>query len=259
MQDENPYAAPEAPVEDVAHFAGTGALIEGGRTVPSGNSWQWIVHGYDLFKQSPGVWILILVIAFVILALLSAVPLGPLASNLLLPVLIAGMMEGCHAQTQGEDLEVAHLFAGFRDRVGQLVLVGLLYMIGLIAARAVAGLMFGVGMFAAVMTGGTTAGVAPLTFLLFTLVVLALVIPLQMAIWFAPSLVVFHDLPAVDAMKQSFQAGLKNIVPFLVYGLIIIGLGLLATIPLFLGWLVLFPTLVGSVYYSYRDIFLEEA
>ena len=259
MQDENPYAAPEAPVEDIAHFAGTGELIEGGRTVPSGNSWQWIVNGYDLFKQSPGVWILILVIAFVIMALLSAVPVGQLASNLLFPVLIAGMMEGCHAQAQGEHLEVAHLFAGFRDRVGQLVLVGLLYMIGVIAARAVASLIFGVSMFAAVMTGAATAGLAPLTFALFTLVVLALIIPLQMAIWFAPALVIFHDVPAVDAMKQSFQAGLKNIVPFLVYGLIVIGLGLLASIPFLLGWLVLFPTLVGSIYYSYRDIFLEEA
>ena len=56
--------------------------------------------------------------------------------------------------------------------------------------------------------------------LLMVLVVMALSIPLAMAIWFAPALVVFHDLQPLDAMKQSFAGCLKNIVPFLVYGII---------------------------------------
>jgi uncharacterized membrane protein len=79
-----------------------------------------------------------------------------------------------------------------------------------------------------------------------------------MMIWFAPALVAFHNVPAVDSMKQSFQACMKNIVPFLVYGIIALCLAIVATIPLGLGWLVLGPTLIGSIYYSYRDIFLNE-
>jgi uncharacterized membrane protein len=38
----------------------------------------------------------------------------------------------------------------------------------------------------------------------------------------------------------------------------VIGLAVVASIPLFLGWLVLIPTMIGSLYYSYRDIFVNE-
>src|SRR5262245_5047485 len=194
MQDQNPYAAPAAPVDDVAR-AGLGQLIEGGRIVPSGHAWQWIMQGFALFKQSPLVWILIVIIAFALLALLSVVPLGKFIVNLLYPVFVAGMMEGCRAQAQGESLEVAHLFAGFRERRGQLVLVGLLYVFGVTAAVLVASLIFGVSIYAATMTGAAAMGLAPVTLLLFVLVILALIVPLQMAVWFAPALVVFHDVP----------------------------------------------------------------
>jgi uncharacterized membrane protein len=93
--------------------------------------------------------------------------------------------------------------------------------------------------------------------LLMALVAMALFLPLVMAVWFAPALVVFHDLPALDAMKQSFSGCLKNIVPFLVYGIIGFVLSFLATLVLLLGWLIWGPTLVGSVYASYRDIFVQ--
>jgi uncharacterized membrane protein len=76
-----------------------------------------------------------------------------------------------------------------------------------------------------------------------------------MAVWFAPSLVVLNDLGIGDALKASFAACLKNIVPFLVYGVIGFGLAIVATIPFGLGWLALGPTLAASVYTAYRDIF----
>jgi uncharacterized membrane protein len=80
-----------------------------------------------------------------------------------------------------------------------------------------------------------------------------------MAVWFAPPLVVFHDLGAGEAMKSSFVACLRNVVPFLVYGVILLLLSMLASLPFGLGWLVLGPVLAGSLYTSYRDIFFEQA
>jgi uncharacterized membrane protein len=59
------------------------------------------------------------------------------------------------------------------------------------------------------------------------------------------------------AMKESFVANLRNIPPFLVYGLIGLGLGFVAAIPFLLGWLVLVPVFAASVYASYKDIFGE--
>jgi uncharacterized membrane protein len=85
-----------------------------------------------------------------------------------------------------------------------------------------------------------------------------LFIPLLMAFWFAPALVVHNEVPAFEAMKLSFIGCLRNIMPFLVYGLCALVLSLIAMIPLFLGMLVLSPVLVASIYVAYKEIYLGE-
>jgi uncharacterized membrane protein len=57
------------------------------------------------------------------------------------------------------------------------------------------------------------------------------------------------------ALKASFEGCLANLGPFLVYSLVFIGLAILASIPLGLGWLVLGPMIAGSCYASWRRIF----
>ena len=80
-------------------------------------------------------------------------------------------------------------------------------------------------------------------------------LPLMMACWFAPALVMLrHDEP-VAAMKASFVACLVNIWPMLIYGLIGFVLMIVASIPCGLGWFALAPVFAASVYASYKDIF----
>jgi uncharacterized membrane protein len=104
---------------------------------------------------------------------------------------------------------------------------------------------------------GDAAGAAALggSVVLAWLVALALSIPIYMALWFAPALVVLREMPPLEAIKASFLGCLKNILPFLVYSIVLMVLGIVAAIPLGLGWLVLGPTLIASVYISYRDIY----
>jgi uncharacterized membrane protein len=87
------------------------------------------------------------------------------------------------------------------------------------------------------------------------LIVLALLLPLAMLAWFAPALIVFRNLPAWEAMKLSFRACMRNLMPFLLYGLVALVLIVVACIPLLLGLLIVMPVLLASVYTSYRDIF----
>ena len=82
-------------------------------------------------------------------------------------------------------------------------------------------------------------------------------VPLAMAIWYAPALVILNDIPAAEAMKLSFKGCLRNMVPFLVYGVVGIILAIIASIPLALGWLLLLPTMICSTYVSYREIFID--
>ena len=119
--------------------------------------------------------------------------------------------------------------------------------------------VFGAGIFAAVGMGGEQADPGTLfaTMGLGILVMLALMLPLVMAVWFAAPLAVLQDQGAFDAMKGSFAGCLKNIVPFLLYGIVMLVLSVVASIPLLLGWLVLGPVLAASVYTAFRDIYFQ--
>ena len=77
--------------------------------------------------------------------------------------------------------------------------------------------------------------------LLVLLVCALLVVPLLMAFWFAPALIVLRGDEPVAAMTTSFRACLRNMSPFLVYGVLGLVFAVIACIPLFLGLLVLFP------------------
>jgi uncharacterized membrane protein len=167
-------------------------------------------------------------------------------------------MVGCKALDSGEDLELGHLFAGFRSRTGALIGVGALYLAATIAVALVVGLVMGVGM-TAMLGGGDPQDVAAMgmTFLLAMLIMLALLLPAVMAVWLAAPLVVFHDHGAIDAMKGSFMGCLKNVLPFLLYGAVMLVLMIIASVPLGLGWLILGPVLAASIYASYRDIYLK--
>ena len=90
-----------------------------------------------------------------------------------------------------------------------------------------------------------------------SLVALTLSIPLMMAAWFAPLLVIFKDMPPLEAMRLSFVACLKNIIAFQLYAVILVVLTVIATMPYGLGLFILVPTLFTSIYVSFRDIFVD--
>ena len=257
MTTVNPYAAPKAAVADET-FALNADLVPGGQSRPIGNGWTWIADGWDLFKRQPGMWIGIVLLLFVIMIAAALIPIvGGLLMSLFGPVFAAGIVTGCKTLDTGGELEVGHLFAGFREKTGTLVAVGGLYLAASLVVMLVVGLIMGVGMFT--MMGGDQAQMQALgmTMVLAMLVMFALLLPVVTAIWFAAPLVVFHDQGAIEAMKGSFIGCLKNLLPFLWYGVLLFLLSIVASLPLLLGWLVLGPVLAASVYTSYRDIYLK--
>ncbi len=257
----DPYTAPRSRVADVPVAGAEGNFTSDARAVPAGHGWKWITDGWELFKRQPGTWILLVIVFVLISVLIALIPvLGSIASNLLWPVFAGGIMLGCRELAQGGELAVGHLFAGFRDHFGRLVVIGILYLVALLVvvfvAFAITGAGIGFGTLLGAERGGAELSVRAI--LLGVLLALALIIPVVMAVWFAPALVVLNDLGVGDALRASFRGCLKNIVPFLVYGAIGLGLAIVASIPFGLGWLVLGPTLAASVYASYRDIFYTD-
>jgi hypothetical protein len=231
--------------------------VTGGRAVGAGQGWTWIAEGFGLFRKAPGIWIAAVVILFVILIVLAFIPLlGAVATFLVMPVFVGGLLLGCRALQGGGELELAHLFAGFKEQTGNLIVVGALAIGAWIIVMIPVVLIVGTGAVMALLRGDA-AGAAAMGggVMLAWLVALALSIPIYMALWFAPALVVLRGMAPVAALQESFFGCLKNILPFLVYSIVLMVLGIVASIPLGLGWLVLGPTLIASVYVSYRDIF----
>lgn len=227
----------------------------------AGYGWKWIKQGYALFMKAPLLWIVILLLCFIAVAGLSAVPVvgEPLAS-LLLPVVLVGLMVGCRSLEQGEELELEQLFSGFRKRTSQLIALG---GISLVTQYLIFGVMMMVGGAALVgilMSGQpvedpevikqAVAG-AGLAVLLGITLFSVLVLSMQ----FAPMLVYFHDIAPLAAMRLSLRAFIRNIWPMLAYGVTFTLLAILASIPMMLGWLVLMPIVFTSLYACYCDIF----
>jgi len=258
---DNPFAPPTAAVLEPAALE-LGQYLPGGRKVPAGRGVAWFGEAWDLFKRSPGKWIVILIVFLLISIVLAVVPLGSIVSNIITPVFTAGILIGCRTIEAGGSLEVGHLFAGFKKNAGPLLLLGVLYLVGMMLIAVVIGIVMALVLPAFVGTAGLPKdfggmmSMAPFI-VLMVLLVLAAMLPLIMALWFAPALVIFHDVQPMAAMRSSFEGCLKNFVPFLVYGVVGLVLAILAALPVGLGLLVLGPVIWCTIYTGYRDIFLQ--
>lgn len=169
-------------------------------------------------------------------------------------------MLGCDAAYKGQPVTIGHLFAGFRSHLGKLAGIGLATVVSYLAIFLVVALIFGTG--AALILSGMeqpdmSDPAVAIGMLLAVLVMLSLSIPVYMAIWFSYALVTINNYGVMQALKTSFSGCLKNIMPFLVYGVMMFLLAIAATIPLMLGWLILGPVMFASLYTGYRDIFYE--
>jgi hypothetical protein len=237
------------------------------RSLSAGQGAAWWSEGWQVFMAAPGTWIGIVVVLFLISLALAFIPIiGSLAQSALMPVFAGGIALGCHALAKGRPLTVGTLFDGFSGgRFMPLFIIGLLYLAAVIVmAILVVVLMLGVaggaGLFSA-LSGDPTVFLAGIynSLGLSTLVIvpLALIVgvAILMAYWFAPALVVLNGEEPIAALGKSLRASWINLGAMAVYGLIFIGLAIVASIPFGLGWIVLGPVLAGSWYASWRETF----
>jgi hypothetical protein len=261
------------------------------RAVDAAHGLQWASEGLALFAASPAVWVGITILFLLMGIALSIIPFAGMLWSVIVPIHAGGLMLGCRALRQGRPLEVRYLFNGFEaPRLQPLALVGALYLAGslivmmpviILAAVASLGSAFVVG--SAGTNSATLVGVGVIA-LVVVLVVLGAIMVLSLALWFAPALVVFDDVPALDALKASLHAGWTNVGAFTVYGLVMIGVGVVVSSPLIasilltaargeqagalavvtIGGTALFallctmlvmPAAWGAMYASYEDVF----
>lgn len=231
------------------------------RAVDVSRVFVWLGRGCSLFIAEPAQWLLMTLVLMLCMMGLSIIPLiGGLAAMLLTPVFVAGMLCAARHVDEEQDPGFDDLFAGFSQKLGSLIILGALYavaqlfimlaVLAVIGGGVLGGVLRGDVAGVSLALGGTLTGM---------LLVPILFMPLCMAMWFAPALVFFEDAPPVAAIKVSFEACWKNILPFLVYGVLMFIASIVAALPFMLGFLVFLPVLFGSMLVSYRDIFVNKS
>ncbi len=262
MTDQNPYQAPDANLTEGRVNPDVELAVTGIKSLPAMAGLEWIKDAFNLFKMNPLIWIVLVVLWFVLNIVVQFVPIiGGLAMSLLYAVFMAGFMIGCAALERGDALEVGHLFAGFKNNTGSLIGLGAIYLgVFVLLAVVLVGLIFGGmgGMGALTDPNAVDPSVLFASGTMVTILIgLLLFIPIIMMFWFAPALISLGGVGLIDSLKMSFKGCLKNILPFLVFSIAMMILAVIASIPFFLGWLVLMPMGMAAFYTAYRAIYTD--
>ncbi|MEI7842071.1 MAG: BPSS1780 family membrane protein [Gallionellaceae bacterium] len=230
------------------------------RKLLASDGWLWIKQGNYLFKKSPILLVALILITIAALLATSRIPLaGDVIIGFLFPIFFVGLMRGCQALENDEELEIAHLFWGFQ-RAPFLVTLG---AINIIAESLIVIIMSNTGgkelvdiltsespvndpaiIIAAVQNAGISL---PLGIGLFS--------ALLMAMQFAPMLIAFNNISPLAALKASLRACLRNMAALSVYGVVMVLFAFAATLAMMLGWIILFPLMITSIYAAYRRLF----
>jgi hypothetical protein len=242
------------------------------RKVNAAHGWQWLAQGLAIFRKAPAQWLLLIGILFIASRVLLAIPVAGLIVVLVTPNFLAGLAHGAQALEEGKPLRFGYLASGFLNNAAQLVTLGGVSLIGhflmLAAMTAIAGDALSdiaKTMPAGAVTAETVDAIraAAPRLLAGTAIGFGISLPVILAVWFAPLLVYFDGVKPLPAMVLSLWACVRNMLPLLVYGVVLlIPLFVFTRIGLVLGqidlglWL-LAPLIVPSIFASYRDLFVR--
>ncbi len=250
---------------------------------PARQGLVWLASAYAMFRAYRVQWVLLVLGYFFVLLLVRVVPfIGPYAMTLMKPVFAVGLLAAAWTQERGGMPTFRLLFQGFRTNLFALLAIGVFFVAGITIAVFGSALVDG-GKLVEIVSSGKPMSEEQLAealserrVQLAMLFAVLLALPVLIATWWAPALVVFQDAKAGAALAASLRAALANWsalamygIGVFFYGLVVPGLvtGILALVLpppsgtyLMLGLLLPYSiffaaTLHLSDYVSYRDVF----
>jgi uncharacterized membrane protein len=253
------------PVDDYGYLLPQ--LLSEPRAGRAGWGVSWITNALSIFKDNFLLWLGIGVVYLIIAMVTSAIPIINFVFSLISFVFVGGIIKGANAQVTGKELRFDHLFSAFSTHLLPLIVLFVLYMVALIIAFIlIAIVLFAIvystgdmGNVNSVVTGEQMGGgsiVAILLVLLFSMIAFFF---LFVMVWFAPALIVLHNIAPTEAMKMSVKGCLKNILPLLIFSLLLPLFALLSILfTLGLAILVVVPIGMITYYTSYRDVWTDQ-
>lgn len=183
--------------------------------LPAATGRRWVFEGFRLLWSRPLGLLSLIVLCMLLLAVSSVFPFGPFLWALATPLLLVGLMHAVRAVDGGAPPDPRMLLVSIRERKGRAVKpLLLLGVINMVASSIVVAIV-------AVLAGMPTPDVPPPTAptvpmppdasaLLGPLAFLLLYTPVQMALWYAPLFVAWHEITPPKALFFSFFATWRN-------------------------------------------------
>lgn len=235
METENVLVTPPA----------TGAI----RSVEPGRAVEWLGAGFRAFMKLPAFWAIAGLIIIFGSWLLGMFPFFGSALSTAFTVVATGALMRAHLviDNGGDPVPEAQKAAGSAP----------LWILGALCAAAAIGVtmamvfmgLSSVGMF---MFSSNTLGPMIMVSMLMMLVFAAVI---TMAFWLAPALVALRGASPVEAIRLSFAASLKNLVPFVIFFVLAMLACMATVITLGLALIVVMPALIAATYAAYQEIF----
>lgn len=235
METENVLVTPPA--------VGTIRSVEPGRAV------EWLAAGFRAFMKLPAFWAISGLIIIFVSWLLGMFPFFGSALSSAFTVVAIGALMRAHLVIDrgGDPAAEAQKAAGSTP----LWILGALNGAAILAL-AIAMMVMGMSSLGMLMVAG--GGLGPMI-LVSVLMMLVLTAVITMAFWLAPALVALRGVNPVEAVKLSFAASLKNLVPFVIFFVLAMLACMATVITLGLAMIVVLPALIAATYAAYNEIF----
>lgn len=238
------------------------------------------MRGYQLFRKNPLAWSLLTTTYFVLIISANLVPVvGPILMTILLPVFSVGFLLASKSLQEGGNINLGYLFAGFKTELQPLITLGGIYLVSMILIFGLSSLIDDGVVMKVLLFGDQSIPnfLEDAQSIIAIQFVIVLHLLLLAANWFAPALILFNKVSPANSLMISFTACICNLLPLLIYSLILAGLSFLLmmlgnaltnlfpikpeialSFSLFIAITVVTPIMFASCYISYRDIFLRD-
>lgn len=221
---------------------------------------EWFTSAYTQFKAFPFIWItLALIYAFMgLFALLH--PILSFLSFLILPIVNGGLFIAANNGDNQQTPHIEDLIIRDKSVILKLVISGIVW--------GVISIVFSDGFITLALAGFSVPEVTAdnlaqhlnslslltLGMLVFLLIGFSF---LSIAYTLTPGLIIYNRLSPLTAWRFAINACLQNWRATLFYLFILSVLGMLASIPFFLGWIILLPVMILTHFYLWKSFFGE--
>ncbi|OCQ51922.1 hypothetical protein Ppb6_03037 [Photorhabdus australis subsp. thailandensis] len=240
-------------------------FIPDGQSLSSVESVKWISEAWKLAKNNWGMWILFCIIYLIFVAGFQFIPFLSVFVGIFNSVFIGGIIAACEQQRTTGKFELGLLFSGFQKNFASLLGVGALSfgitLLGIIAMFIIDGAEITEILFAILFNRDVSFTIieysSPTLFSSAFVLIISHIIATALT-WFAPALIVIHNLKSGAAISMSLKAVKKNLLPGLLFFIISTVMIIISVLTFGLGLLISVPILLISYYSSYRSIFISK-